>query len=839
MSGITRDRLERRILWARSAIGFERLWAALLWPTAIACLALALVFSGLLATVVPMLRLGFMALAVLAFLWSLRGLAGWRWPGRAEAMRRIEKSSSLTHRPVSSLDDRLVPEQQDSVWQAVWQAHRERQLGLLDQVKVGTPRSAWRDLDPTALRVPAALALLAALVLAPGTPGNALRQALQTAAPAPPVALALDGWIKPPAYTGQPPVTLTSPAMVAKLRADPELVVPENSVLSLRLAGAKQPRLSFQDVDATNIAAPELESLKAQSKTTSGVFQSEVKLSRPMLVRVLDGEQELAAWHILLVPDTQPQVAISEDPGGDASGKLTAKWKVSDDYGVTALAAELSLSDIQDGGLGIDGNGIFLYEPPKFPVGLRKAAPKREEGSSSADLAEHPWAGFMVDMVLTARDAGGHVVKNAPRTFRMPERLFLKPLARALIEQRKTLIVKPDEAPQVADMLEMLGVYPDGLFEGSGAYVMVAAIESRLRAARTQDDIDVAVNMLWQAAVGIEEGVTGDAKAQLEAVKRELEKALAEGAPPERIAELMDKMRKAMDRYLKSLNEEAQRQKRNGTPQAGQQGEKSITSEDLRKMLDEIQKMTERGDTEGAQQMLSQLEDILRNLKPGQQQAGEGNQQGDQKLGQMLNDLSQLMRKQQRLMDDTQRMQPPGEGDQNQQDGQPPGNERTPDGLAGKQGDLGQMLQELMKKFGQNGLDAPPTMDGAGKSMEDAQGALKRSDKEGALLRQGEAMNQLREGAKGLAKQLMRQGQGQQGTAGRDGPGRGGDDRDPLGRPRSSHGEDTGPNRDMVPGERAMQRAREILDALRSRMGEPQLAPGARSYFERLLRGLY
>ena len=42
-------------------------------------------------------------------------------------------------------------------------------------------------------------------------------------------------------------------------------------------------------------------------------------------------------------------------------------------------------------------------------------------------------------MTLTARDEGGNEGKSEPFAFRLPERLFTKPLARALVEQRRNL----------------------------------------------------------------------------------------------------------------------------------------------------------------------------------------------------------------------------------------------------------------------------------------------------------------------------------------------------------------------------------------------------------------
>ena len=508
---------------------------------------------------------------------------------------------------------------------------------------------------------------------------------------------------------------------------------------------------------------------------------------------------------------------------------------------MSGITADIYLADEQDDGTGFTGNGIFEFEPPKFPVSLRKASPKEEIGATKGDVAEHPWAGFMVEMTLTAKDAAGHAGTSEKKTFRLPERLFTRPLARALIEQRKHLILAPEESGGVVQMLDALLTYPEGLIEGSGTHIAIAAVMSHLKAAEARADIDTVISSLWKIAVGIEEGTFANAKAELEALRKELERALREGASPERIAELTDKLRKALDRYMQSMMEEAQKRMAQGNqnPNQQQQQGQRVTPQDLQKMLDMIEKLAQSGANEAAQEMLSQLEDILRNLQPGMAQQQQGAPQ-DSPLGQMLDQLSELLRQQQKLMDETQRMPQDGSGTE-QQPGQQGEGQKGSQGMSGlgdRQQGIGQMLRELMEQFGQNGMEAPRSFGEAGKSMQGAEGSLREGNREQALGDQGDAMAKLREGAQGLARQMMQQGQGQQGSQGRTGEARG-DDRDPLGRPMPNRGEDYGPDRDMLPSELAIQRAREILDMLRSRAGESQLPRIERDYIERLLRGLY
>ena len=74
-------------------------------------------------------------------------------------------------------------------------------------------------------------------------------------------------------------------------------------------------------------------------------------------------------------------------------------------------------------------------------------------------------------------------------------------------------------------------------------------------------------------------------------------------------------------------------------------------------------------------------------------------------------------------------------------------------GLAGEQGDLAQQLEEFMRSLNKNGLQAPPSLGEAGKKMGEARQSLEQQDREQALSEQGEALNQLREGAQNMARQ--------------------------------------------------------------------------------------
>ena len=128
-----------------------------------------------------------------------------------------------------------------------------------------------------------------------------------------------------------------------------------------------------------------------------------------------------------------------------------------------------------------------------------------------------------------------------------------------------------------------------------------------------------------------------------------------------------------------------------------------------------------------------------------------------------------------------------------------------------------------------NGMQSPQQLEGAERSMQEAEGSLRRGDLDGATQAEQQALEQLRQGAQQMAEQMMRQmrqfGQGPGGDA----------PLDPLGRPQRTEGPDLGTSV-KVPDEIDVQRAREILEELRRRLGEPMRPQLELDYLDRLLK---
>jgi ElaB/YqjD/DUF883 family membrane-anchored ribosome-binding protein len=278
--------------------------------------------------------------------------------------------------------------------------------------------------------------------------------------------------------------------------------------------------------------------------------------------------------------------------------------------------------------------------------------------------------------------------------------------------------------------------------------------------------------------------------------------------------------------------------------------------------------------------MLSELNDILDRLQADN--APRSEQQ--QKAQEMMRDLDEVAADQQELLDDTfseKRKQRQGQGqgrNQNQQfDVTPPGspmgfgNATSPltdqmpqggqsgaraQGQSGRQGDapgggqeqfgqqqqqgsqgslqerqkaLREKLQQLIERMRQAGGEAPEQFEGAREAMEEAEQAIGEENYDRAAQNQTLALDRMREGTESMAQQMTAQGE----MEGGQGPGSNG--RDPLGRPDRSNRPDLGLSV-QVPDEIDIQKAREVLDELRRRIGDPSRPTIELDYLERLIR---
>jgi uncharacterized protein (TIGR02302 family) len=768
-------RLSRLILLARASLAAERVLPAL-WPAlGFAGLYIAAALFGLYAFIPWTLQALLLAATLTAIGLSLdRCFAGFSWPLWKDGARRLEEQSGLKHRPISEGKDRLIG--QDPFAHELWRLHQARSLAF-DKLQVGFPAPDLAGRDPKYLRYGVLLLLAVSLVVAGAQWRTRLLRAFDSGAG---LAVTLDAWVDPPAYTGLPPLYLAP--------GDTNLIaVPAGSILNLRAHNASHaPGLSLGG--PLGLRTP------PRFNGENGEYADTARLVADARARVRSGGHVIGDWHIHAIPDLPPAISFDGVPSATERQAMKISFRASDDYGVTGAKLVLTPHGRSGAPLSVD---------------LPLPAGKRVTQTNFVDLTAHPYAGLMVDGHLEARDATGQVGKSRTITFRLPARVFTDPLARALIEQRQNLATSVDAAGRklVATALDAFAIAPEQFYaDKPGLYMGLRAAYWGTRGARSAEDVTHVEDMLWQIAISLEQNGLLDAAAELRRLQQAITQALAQHAPQDVIDQLLNKYSQAMQKYEQALANNPDQKKQQ---QMQDQNSKNITQKDIDDLLKEIQRLSQAGQREQAAQMMAMLQNMMENLHMSQ--SGQGGQGGQSQQGKALNDaiqkFSDMMGKERGLLDKTMR-QKNGNGDPKDGGAQ---------GLQSQQKSLQDQLNATLQGLEPGLRDK---MGAAGSAMDKAQQSLGQKNLDNAGNEEKNALAALRQGADALAKQA----QGQNGTEQKK-------EADPLGRNRVGTGEST-----KVPALSDLARAREILQELRKRAGERGRPQQELDYYDRLLK---
>jgi uncharacterized protein (TIGR02302 family) len=831
---------------ARYAILWERLWPPLAALATAIGLFLALSWLGLWLWLPPLARAAGLVLFAGLALWAVWPFFSLPLPGIADALRRLDRVSGLRHRPATAIADRLAVSAQDPYSLALWNAHVERSLKSADALRAGAPAPRVAGRDPYAVRGLVLVSVIATFIAAGGERWHRIAAAFDWHGVVVPANFRVDAWVAPPAYTGRPPIILPGihpgETTAAAIPSDGPIGVPANSTLIVRATGQ----------------------VKFELSTTGGITPSKEAVHPPAGseeyrftiggtgAATLRGAGEDLVWPFNAIPDRPPTIALTKDPELQSRGSLLLSYRLEDDYGVAEAQATFTRKD--DGGDA--GHAAHpLFGPPDFALVLPQARTRNGVGQTIKDLTDHPWAGADVVMTLIARDDAGNEGKSEPFTFRLPERVFTKPLPRALIEQRRNLALDANSRPIVITALDALAMAPDRFTPEAGVYLGLRSIYWALVRAKTDDDLRDVVKRLWQMAVGIEDGDISDAQEALRNAENALQQALDRGASDAEIKALMDQLRAAMDRFMQALAEQLKNNRELARPLSP--NTRMLSSRDLQNMLDRLENLARNGAKDAARQLLQELQEMMENLQAGMPDMNDG----DEDMMSALDELGDMIHQQQNLRDRTfqqgqqrggQREGKPGQPGQQQPNGNSFGDLRQ--NQQALRDRLDKLLEDLKNRgFGQSdqnqqGQGSPGQGQGqgqeqldqlgrAGDAMGDAAGNLGEGDAEGAVESQGRALDALRKGAQGLAQSMQQQmGRGPgQGRPGRFGQSRAQQDTDPLGRPL--RGRDYGDDATVkVPGEIDVQRARRIIEELRKRFGDFARPQEELDYIERLLK---
>ncbi|MBR0554251.1 TIGR02302 family protein [Ciceribacter sp. L1K23] len=845
-------RLARRVAvkrsFARLVLFTERLLPLILLPAGLAAVFVSLAWFGVFRMLPDVFRFALLFLLVFGFIASLLPFARLRWPDAEDADRLLEERNLLPHQPVAVQEDE--PAFETPFARALWEEHQRRMAERIAALDAGLPQPDIARFDRFALRTIPALLIVTAFAYSGSNGAGSVRDAFRldgTVSEVP--ATRIDAWITPPSYTNRAPVFLTGQNSAEAALGS----VPQFSQVTVRISGGngeEQVRFLGDGAEPIDISAEGADAAQeagsapvpptpAPAATTQAARTFNYKIETGGVLQAADRE-----WQIGVVPDKAPEIAFDGMPRRAVNGALEIAFIARDDYGLQQAHAIIEPAG------DVDAEATPLYPPPEYKLDLPRHNARESKGVSSRNLTEHPMAGKRVRITLVARDGAGQEGRSQPYEMVLPSRNFSQLLAAAVAEQRQVFALDTRKMPEAVALNEALTIRADETIPNLSHYLLIESARFRMKQAQSPEAMKETADYLWEIALGIEDGNLSLAERRLRDAQQALADALDRNAPDEEIKRLMDELRAAMQEFMQAL---AQQQQGNMADNQ-QQPQNMLRAQDLNNMLDQIENLARSGNRDAAQQMLSELQRMMNNLQAGRPQ--QGNQQENSQMRQQIDKLGELMQQQQRLMDQTfqldqalrDRMQ---RGDPEMgENGQSPDQQQSTDqmtaeqlrealkNLQQQQQALGEQLQELQEGLKGMGIQPGNNFAEAESQMRGAGDALGRSQGERAVEGQGKALEALRQGARDMMNQMMQamrgqQGQGQGQQQGMTGQGNQ-NGRDPLGRPRATSGPDFGENV-RVPDEIDVQRAREILEAIRRKLEENSGRVEERRYLERLL----
>ena len=755
-------RIDRLTTRARAFLVWERYTPVLFYAVCAALIFIAGSFAGIWERIGDPWR--YIALIAVLFLlaralWKARALP---LPSKSAAARRVESDNGLSHRPFDTVRDAAADTADANI--ELWDAHSQSAATHAAGAANARLRPTLAPIDKYYLRFAVPAVVVLGLMLGTVDSFERLRRSLSPGwmAAIDASTAKYDAWIDPPDYTGRPPVYF-------KTRS--KLEAPQGSEVVARVSGIKAaPRLSvIENGRSRRVSVMRLGPTSFEARTV---------LSQDAKLRWRIGSAP-KTWRVDVLPDTAPDVQWSKDPEAGKRDTLDFSYDLSDDFGAVSLVLMMQrVNDIAQ--MGEDAAPVETIDIALSSDSVRRAQNKPE----SINLTKHVWASEKVVGTLTAKDFKGQIGRSEPRTFIVPDKIFISDLAKAAVENRALLLTAQDEAykplgkidyreypvysaalPQerierapagvqrAATLIDIVTDSPVGAFKDPVVYLGLKNVQSRLEQAREIEDISGTPEDLWLIAMRAEYGPLGNAKEAMMAAEAALRDGMARRARKREVDTLFTRYNDAVDRYMQYLMENAQEVDAEGGGGGG-----GRNADEIQALLDAIEEANRLGDTEGARRALAQLAELLENMQIQLTKGGEG-EGGDsspndglsEDVKEAIEDLADVIGEQRELQDETreaERAQEQAGTQSGEQPGQSPqSGQGSPGGQSGQQPGGAQTAENGAESSGEGGEEAPATPDQLAKNqaaLQSAIDALEKALKDGGtdlsvIAEQGEA----------------------------------------------------------------------------------------------------
>ncbi|MFA5041789.1 MAG: DUF4175 family protein [Bdellovibrionales bacterium] len=218
------------------------------------------------------------------------------------------------------------------------------------------------------------------------------------------------------------------------------------------------------------------------------------------VLTVFAGGAFLGAWHFENVQAffaDAPSVSMTSAPVLAENKMLLLSYEAADSTGIR----EISLRVTPHSSLpGANNASVEII----LPVPSAKKISRTE----AQDLSSRPWAGQEVDLQIVAVNGVGKRSLTAPFKVVLPQRRFLHPIARVLIEERNKLLQCPDDSVLREEAANIMASIAHDPANYRGDPVVLMALRSGAVRLVLGHDRNAAIfvnDILWQTAARIED----------------------------------------------------------------------------------------------------------------------------------------------------------------------------------------------------------------------------------------------------------------------------------------------------------------------------------------------
>ncbi|MCK5297123.1 MAG: DUF4175 family protein, partial [Alphaproteobacteria bacterium] len=329
-------------------------------------------------------------------------------------------------------------------------------------------------------------------------------------------------WIIPPAYTGK------KSFLTDNYPPDTQIPIEAGSTVLCLVHSKGRPSLLINEQER-------LFNILGDSSYRIETTIDKVGKKPPAIISVMINDAHAVEYPIKFIEDKKPSIDFKTPPEIDNKWQLNISSAISDDYGVVSAFAEIR----------------SLTYPEKPPV---KLALPLNTTSSFHNLKTHKLLDMDITIQLKAYDAKKQVGVSRKHNVHIPTHNFRNETSYKLDKLRKDIEISHTLTSKTeAELLNLINEHKKSKSD-IGVYLALTTAKSRLLTNGSKHGIDSVLNLLWEAAMRLDNNKTGTIQ-QIEYIIQSLDIKFKNRTERKL---LLSSLSSATEQYLLELSQKSQ-----------------------------------------------------------------------------------------------------------------------------------------------------------------------------------------------------------------------------------------------------------------------------------------